>query len=103
MSDKSKKTLKGFRISQEAVLKIAEFAKYLGTGEGESLEYLIAIAHRYRLWEPSWKKYVIDDVVLNAELRAKYAKELTVFKAEIQAEIEKQMKALNWKWELLKM
>jgi len=95
--------IKGIRLRQRVIKQLEEFARLLGLGEGESVEYLIGLAMKYRFHEPNWRKNVLNDVVQNMELRKEYAKDLEIFRAELGLEMEKQSKLLNWKWELLKM
>jgi len=95
--------IKGLRLKGKVIKQLEEFSKLLGLGEGESMEYLIGLAFKYRMYEVNWKKHVLDDIIANLELRKEYSKDLEVFKAELSLEMEKQSKLLNWKWELLKM
>ncbi|RLI34253.1 hypothetical protein DRO53_04020 [Candidatus Bathyarchaeota archaeon] len=91
----------GIRLSREAWLQLEELSKYMG-GKKEAIEYLLGLAMKYRMWEAGWRKYVIDDIVQNLELKSQYLKDLSVFKLEIEAELKKKFKLINWKWELVK-
>jgi len=102
-SEDERTRIKGIRLKERVIKNLEDFSRLLNLGEGESVEYLIGLAMKYKMWQSNWRKYVIDDVVQNLELRKEYAKDLEVFKAELSLEMEKQSKLLNWKWELLKM
>jgi len=102
-SEDERTRIKGIRLKERVIKNLEDFSKLLNLGEGESVEYLIGLALKYKMWQPNWRKNVIDDIVQNLELRKEYAKDLEVFKAELSLEMEKQSKLLNWKWELLKM
>jgi len=90
----------GVRLSKEAWFQLEELSKYIG-GKKETLEFLLALGMKYRVWEAGWRKYVIDDIVQNLELRSQYLKELSVFRAEIEAEVWRGLKVSDWKWRLI--
>ena len=99
--DRHKDKVIGIRVDSETERLFEELSKYFG-GKKEALRFLVEMGLKYRMWEAGWRKYVIDDIVMNLELKSQYLKDLSVFKLEIEAELKKKFKLINWKWELVK-